>query len=99
MVLYPGSYDAARTAGTADTIASTVISSDTGGQFGWTPINYSFTATTTTYTLALKWGVSSPNANVTTMSAYFDGLCVAPEPATMVLFALALPLLRRRRAA
>lgn len=55
-----------------------------------------FTAQDTTTTLFLKWG-RAESADWKISGAAFDNLSVVPEPATLALLALGLPMLRRRK--
>jgi hypothetical protein len=52
-----------------------------------------FTPTTNTITVFYKGGTNSGGASFTAV----DSLSLVPEPATLALLALSLPLLRRRR--
>lgn len=55
-----------------------------------------FVAEQTTTTLFLKWGRAA-SADWAIEAAAFDNLSIVPEPATLALLILGLPLLRRRR--
>ncbi len=93
----PGAYSA----GTLDSgtgcvnVASTSLVGSNAQGFGWVAGTGDFVATDTTYTIYFKYG--AVNANWNYYSAYVDGVSLTPEPAALMLLALGLPMLRRRR--
>lgn len=68
-----------------------------GAGFGWEHVSEPYTSNTGEVTVVLKYGAWDPAWDWTYFGAYFDSVSLVPEPASVLLLALGLPLLRRRR--
>lgn len=93
----PGPYDAnAVDLGTnATNVVNQTVDGASGASVPWTFGSGNFVATDTTYTIYYKYGAANVNWNY--YAAYVDGVSLVPEPATLALLALGLPMLRRRK--
>jgi hypothetical protein len=67
------------------------------GGFGWTHGSAQFTPTSPTIAIYTKFGGWDPEWNYAYFGAYYDTFNLTPEPASLLLLGLGLPLLCRRR--